>query len=414
MTLIKTGLLNAIAVAIRILTSLALNKILAVQVGASGYAVIGQFQNFVNMLVTVAGGAVNTGVTKYTAENYDNKAKQVLFWKTAGTVAFLGSGIVGIVLAIFHESLSVLILHDAQYGSVFVWLGGGLVLFTLNALLLSILNGKKEVGRYIVANIASSLLGLLVTGGLAFYGGIRGALIALSVNQSVVFFVTLAICWRAPWFELRSLAGRIDGAALRSLSKYTLMTLTTAVCVPVSQILIRSHIADRFGMSAAGHWEALMRISSLYLMIVTTPLAVYYLPRLSEIRDRQELKKEVLYGYRLILPVTAIGALSIYLLRDLLIKLLFTAEFAPMRDLFVWQMLGDTVKIASWLLGYIMIGRAMTKAYIITEIVFSGLWVGLVWLMSNILGPEGAQLGYFLNYLAYWLTTAILVTKYAR
>ena len=52
MTLVKTGFLNAIAVAIRILSSIVLNKILAIYVGPSGYAIIGQFQNLVTMLTT--------------------------------------------------------------------------------------------------------------------------------------------------------------------------------------------------------------------------------------------------------------------------------------------------------------------------------------------------------------------------
>jgi len=414
MTLIRTGLLNAIAVAIRILTSLALNKILAVKIGANGYAVMGQFQNFVNMVITVASGAVNTGVTKYTAENFDNEQRQIEIWRTAGTLALIGSSVAGLVLAVFHQPLSLLILHDVQYADVFIWLGAGIVLFAFNALLLSILNGKKEIGRYVMANIASSVFGLILTGGLAYYGGIRGALIALSINQSVVFLVTLALCWRASWFKLRFMVGKIDRDALRGLSKFTLMALTSAICIPVSQILIRNHIGEQFGMPAAGHWEALMRISSLYLMIVTTPLAVYYLPRLSEIRDREELWQEVMQGYRLILPVAALGAVSIYFLRDFLISLLFTAEFAPMRDLFAWQMVGDTVKIGSWLLGYILIGRAMTTAYIATEIVFSVSWVCLVWIMTNLLGPNGAQLGYFLNYLAHWLTMIVLVVRYVR
>jgi PST family polysaccharide transporter len=36
---------------------------------------------------------------------------------------------------------------------------------------------------------------------------------------------------------------------------------------------------------------------------------------------------------------------------------LFTAKFGPMRDLFGWQMAGDTVKIGSWLLGYVLLAR---------------------------------------------------------
>lgn len=84
MTLLKTSALNGIAVGVRMLTALGLNKVLAYSVGPSGYAVIGQFQNFVSMLTTFASGAINTGVTKYTAEYSDDEARQRMVWRTAG------------------------------------------------------------------------------------------------------------------------------------------------------------------------------------------------------------------------------------------------------------------------------------------------------------------------------------------
>ena len=91
MTLIKTSLLNGIAVIIKMLTLLGLNKILAIYVGPAGYAALGQFQNAVQMITTFASGALNTGVTKYTAEYYQDEVRQHTVWRTAGTIALLGS-----------------------------------------------------------------------------------------------------------------------------------------------------------------------------------------------------------------------------------------------------------------------------------------------------------------------------------
>jgi PST family polysaccharide transporter len=70
MTLIKTSLLNAIAVLIKMLTMLGINKVLAIYVGPAGYATLGQFQNAVQMITTSPAGAINTSVTKYTAEYF--------------------------------------------------------------------------------------------------------------------------------------------------------------------------------------------------------------------------------------------------------------------------------------------------------------------------------------------------------
>lgn len=411
MNLIKTGFLNSIAVGVRVLTSLGLNKILAIYVGPSGYAAMGQFQNFITMLTAIASGAVNTGVVKYTAEYFDDEERQIAIWRTAGSAALIGSTSLGLLIVVLHEPLAEWVLKDQTFASVFIFLAAGLLFYTFNTLLLAVLNGKKEIKRYVSVNIAGSLAGLIVTGSLAALFGLYGALVALAINQSIVFCVTLALCWRRPWFRLRSLIGRIQPSALRALGKYTLMALTSAACVPISQIIIRNHLGTSFGWSAAGQWDALMRISSLYLMVATTPLAVYYLPRLSEIRDNTELKHEIISGYSLILPVVAAGALAIYLFRDLLILTLFTSEFAPMRDLFAWQMSGDVMKIGSWLLSYVMLGKAMTRVYIISEVIFSASWVGLVCLFTDWYSVQGAQIAYCINYTVYWIAIAVLIIK---
>ena len=153
MTLIKTSLLNAIAVVIKMLTILGINKILAVSVGPTGYAALGQFQNAVQMITTFGSGAINTGVTKYTAEYFEDEAAQRKVWQTGGTIALVGSVITGALVALFNQPLAAWFLKDAQYGSVFIWFGLTLVFFVFNALLLAILNGKKEISRYVIVNI---------------------------------------------------------------------------------------------------------------------------------------------------------------------------------------------------------------------------------------------------------------------
>ncbi|WP_151802439.1 oligosaccharide flippase family protein, partial [Acinetobacter guillouiae] len=85
MNLLKTSVLNGVAVLIKTATMFLLNKVLAVYVGPAGYAAIGQFQNFIQMVTTFAGSAINNAVIKYTAEYYDDENKQRAIWKTAGT-----------------------------------------------------------------------------------------------------------------------------------------------------------------------------------------------------------------------------------------------------------------------------------------------------------------------------------------
>lgn len=399
MTLIKTSLLNGIAVVIKMLTMLGLNKILAIYVGPAGYAAIGNFQNAVQMISTFASGAINTGVVKYTAEYYDDEEKQRQVWRTAGTIAVLGSVITGIGVAVFSKQIAQWFLQDESYNTVFIWFSVTLVFFIFNTLLLAILNGKKEIHRYIIANIAGSLFSLVVTSILAIQFGLLGALTALVIFPSFAFVVTLYLCYKADWFKFSYLFGRLDKQVFLNLSKYTAMALTSAACVPVSHILIRTHLADTLGMDAAGYWEAMWRLSGAYLMLVTTTLSLYYLPKLSELKDPKEIKAEILQGYKIILPVAAACGLVIYLLRDFIIGVLFTSDFIPMRELFAWQMIGDTLKIGSWILGYYFISKGRFKIFMFIEVYFSLQFYLLCVLLSEELGLVGTSVAHALNYI---------------
>jgi PST family polysaccharide transporter len=410
-TLIKTSLLNGIAVVIKMLTMLGLNKILAIYVGPAGYAAIGNFQNAAQMITTFASGAINTGVVKYTAEYHDDEEKQRQVWRTAGTIAVLGSVITGIGVAVFSKQIAQWFLQDESYNTVFIWFSVTLVFFIFNTLLLAILNGKKEIHRYIIANIAGSLFSLAVTSALAVQFGLHGALTALAIHPSFAFVITLYLCYKADWFKFSYLFGRLDKQVVLNLSKYTAMALTSAACVPVSHILIRTHLADTLGMDAAGYWEAMWRLSGAYLMLVTTTLSLYYLPKLSELKDPKEIKAEIFQGYKIILPVAAACGLVIYLLRDFIIGVLFTSDFIPMRDLFAWQMVGDTLKIGSWILAYLMLGKAMMKLFIASEIVFAAGFYGWTYFLTGMYGLEGVTIAHAINYAIYWVVMGLFIGK---
>lgn len=414
MNLLKTSALNGIAVLIKTATMFILNKVLAVYVGPSGYAVIGQFQNFIQIVTSFAGGAINTAVIKYTAQYYEDENRQRAIWRTAGSIVLLFSIIIALLILILQKQLSIYIFHTDEFQSIFVWFAVFLLFFNFNALFLAILNGKKEILKLVIANIIGSLFSLAITGILAIKFGLYGALVALSIYQSTAFLVTLILCYKADWFKFKYLFGKIDPDITRKFAGFALMALTSALCVPLSQIAIRTYMTGEFGIEYAGYWEAMIRLSGAYLMLVTTTLSVYYLPRLSELSAISDIKKEVYLGYKVIFPVALLGAMLVYLLRDWIIGLLFTDAFLPMRDLFLWQMIGDSLKIGSWILAYLMLSKAMTKLFIITEIVFASTLVGLTYIFTKIFGFEGVSIAYLLNYATYWLVMGLFVFKALR
>lgn len=411
MNLFRTSVLNGVAVLIKTITMFVLNKILAVYLGPTGYAAIGQFQNFIQMVTTFAGSAINTAVVKYTAEYHEDETKQRAVWKTAGSIVFLFSLLFAILILFFQKQLALYIFQSLKYQTIFIWFAIFLIFFNFNTLFLAILNGKKEILKLVLANIAGSLFALVITGVLAIKLQLYGALIALSIYQSIAFIVTLILCHRADWFEFSSLLGKIDLGITKKFASFILMALVSAICVPLSQMLIRAYLTQEFSLAYAGYWEAMIRLSTVYLLLVTTTLGVYYLPRLSELNAIDEIKKEVYLGYKFIFPLAVLGGICVFILRDWIINLLFSPSFAPMQDLFLWQMMGDALKIGSWILAYLMLSKAMTKLYICTEIIFTVSVIVLTYICTQVFGFEGVSIAHLINYGLYWIVISLFIFK---
>lgn len=194
----------------------------------------------------------------------------------------------------------------------------------------------------------------------------------------------------------------------QKLFKFSLMAIISVVSSLGSILFIRNYIGSHVSWEDAGYWQALISISDAYLMVVTIPLSVYYLPRLSEIQDKIELKKEIFNGFKIVLPIVISMAIFIFIIKVYIIKILFTKDFYPMLDLFGWQLIGDVIKITSWLFSMVLVAKAMTSDFIYAEISTSLLFIiSSVYLIKKF-GLIGVTYAFTIQY-AYYLVLMLFI-----
>lgn len=411
MKLIKTTFFSGIISLIRISSGFVANKVVAIYTGTGGVALLGAFSNLISIVQTFANGAINTGVVKYTAEYEGNKDKLKSLFSTSFKISLYCSGFVALVLFFFGAFLSRLIFTTSVYANPIKIFGITIILYSLNSLLISILNGKKQIKTYTIVNTLGSIIGLIFTLVMVYYYKIEGAMYALVLSQTIVFFVTLICIAKMQWFSLDYFLQKIDIGIMKKLSHYSLMAIVTVLTLPVSQIILRNMLIKTLGIQSAGLWQGMMRISDGYLMILTTALATYYLPKLSSLHTDKELRAEILYGYKLILPAVFLSSLLIFILRFFIIKLLYTPEFYQMSDLFLYQLIGDFFKMASWVLAYLMLAKSMTKIYILTEIGSTLSYLILGYVCVDYFGIKGISIAFAINYFLY-LIVMIYIFRY--
>ncbi len=411
MNLIKTSFYTSITTAINFLSGFIVIKVVAVKIGPSGVAYVGQYQNTTAILTMLATGAITTGVVKYMAQFKSDATKTRAIINTAFIIVLCCSLVLSLFVLSTSKYFSIAAFKTAEFWLVYFLFGLFLTIISCNAIFLAILNGLKEIRKYTIVNICSSIIGVGLTVTFAYLFGIVGVLISSSILAIFIFFIhlyflkILGIRW---WPDFK----KFDRKVVKMLSGFSLMVVVSGFVVPAMQILVRNKIITDFNVTEAGYWQAVTKISDYYLSFISSVLAVYYLPRLSEIKIKSELRAEILKGYKIILPVVGCLAFLIWLCRVPVIHILFTPAFLAMKPLFTFQLLGDFFKIASWLFAYLMIAKAMTRTFIITEILFAASYVALSYYFIDHFGIIGTTYAFCLNYALYWITMIIFTRKY--
>lgn len=394
---------NALATLVKMLTGFVSIKIVAAIVGPIGVALIGQLNNFVTIAVNIASAGINNGVTKYIAEYKNQEFIQKQYISSAAKIVLGFSLLTSLFLIFFSDYISNMILLSEEYAYIFKILGLTIGFYGFNTLLVSIVNGYKEFKKFIYISICGSIIGLLFTVMLVLLFDLSGALIGIVTFQSIMLFVTILFVKKDSWFNSSYFTQKIAPQCIKKLLAFSVMSFTTILLSPVSQILLRGYVISEISPNQAGWWEGMNRISGMYLNVITSAFSIYYLPQLSAALDKQSLRNEIKKAYKMIISIMLLSFPIIYISRGIIIRLLFTSEFMPMEQLFMWQLLGDFFKISGWLLSFVMVAKGMVKEYVLTEIVFSFIFLGLAFILIQKNSIVGITQAYCINYTIYML-----------
>lgn len=402
---------SAFATLFRMVAGFVTIKIVSRLIGPAGIALTGQFINGTTIISILGTGCIGQGVTKYIAEYGGDKEKQQNIITNALRITLVCSFVMTVSVLLFYRQIGQYIFKSSVYNNVVLFFGASLLFFSLNLILNNIINGFKGFKKYVLINISGSIISLFVTIPVVYFFGVTGALISYILSQTLIIFVTLYFVRKEYWFSLLKSFGKTNSKTLKLLSGFTLMTFISSLFGPYVQLFVRGYIINHLSVTDAGIWEGINRLSAMYLNLITTSISIYYLPKLSEIKDEQLLRKEIIKTCKIVLPPLALFCLVLFLCRDIVIPLVFTKEFLPMRELFAVQLFGDFVKIASWLMAFVFWAKAMTRTFIITEIVFSLTLVGFSYWSIRQFGFEGTVYGYAINYCLYFVTVLVILRK---
>ncbi|WP_414147895.1 lipid III flippase WzxE [Erwinia sp. BNK-24-b] len=414
MSLAKASVWTASSTLVKIAAGLLVVKMLAVAFGPGGVGQAGNFRQLITVLGVLAGAGIFNGVTKYVAEYQQQPTQLRAVVGTASAMVLGFSTLLAVIFLLFAEPISVGLFGHGDYQNVVRLVAFLQVGIAWANLALAVIKGFRDAQGNALALIFGSLTGVAAWFICYWLGGYSGALVGMAMVPALVVVPAAVLLAKRDHLPLRFLQPQWHGEIARNLSKFTLMAVITSVTLPVAWVMMRNQLAAHTSWDQVGLWQGVTSISDAYLQFITASFSVYLLPTLSRLTDKKAISREILRSLSFVLPAVMAVSLTVWLLRDVAIWLLFSSKFTGMRNLFVWQLTGDVFKVGSYVFGYLVIAKASLRFYVLTEISqFLLLTLFAGWLIP-LHGAAGAAQAYMATYIVYFALCAGVFFLYQR
>ncbi|MFP3036528.1 MAG: lipid III flippase WzxE [Arsenophonus sp. ER-LPS3-MAG3] len=403
MSLAKTSIWMSISIFIKVITGLIIIKLLSVSFGPSGVGQVGNFRQLIIILSSLSGAGIFNGVIKYVAEYYRTPKKLSAVLGTSSSI-ILGFSVLLIIIFLFFSSfISFALFGHTRYQIVIYALAFIQIGIAYANYFLSILRGYRDIQGNAISIIVGNLVGIIIYYFCFRLNDYQWTLIGLALFPALTIIPSAMIIFSYKHFTIAYLKPCWDSVISRNLGKFTLMTLITSVTLPIAYIIMRNLLAKEYSWNEVGIWQAVSSISDIYLQFITISFNIYLLPTLAKLQDKNLISIEIFKTLKFILPIVFILSSIIWLFRDLIILLFFSVEFITMRDLFIWQLIGDVLKVSAYVFGYLIIAKAALYFYILTEIIQFILLIAFSYFLIPAYGALGAAQAYMITYIVYFI-----------
>lgn len=376
--------------------------------GASGMALLGSFKNFTSMFKSMSTLGINNLVVKLVVENKEDKKELSIIYSTFFWIFLLFSVFLGSLILVFSKFIAQFLFFNDLYLIPIQFFGVLLPLVVVNVFWMAIYNGLEKFKKIVFIQILSNVMVFFITAFLVWKQNIFGGLLSVALSEFFLVLITFLFVRSDKSYFQFDLQRIVSKKYFDAILKFSSMALLSAVLVPLVLMLIRNRIASQYSINEAGIWDAVNKLSSFYMLIFSSGLSLYYMPKLATLKTDDEFKIELKSYFKLFVPLFLIVLIAVFFLKEIIIHLAFTPAFSRIKEVLIWQLLGDFFRIMTLAFGYQIVAKAMIKKYFILEITFNSLYLILSYYLIPISSFEGALQAYlfanlFLFVLILWM-----------
>lgn len=401
------GLGSIAALALSVLTA----KAYALLVGPDGVGLLALMHSVLVVGVMVAsGGLAATAVRAMAAAPRESRLRSVT-QRASLVVGFVGGTAAALILIILREPFAVAVLGSAARSGMVVFVAFALMLSTGAAVQVALLTGLHRVRTVVFVNLGTSLAAAVV--GIAFViaDGESGLAPAVLTTALVQFLLSRAALRKVGAAHHADDSIPLLGRRARDLFLGGLPVAVGQLAGSGAVYVVPIVILQMLTTTEVGYYRAAAAVSVGYLTFFLATLSQDYYPRLSQTTDPAQLRALVEKRMRLLMSLGVPIIMALLATSPWLVATLYTSEFLPATDVLRWQLVGDLLRLPSWVLVYVLLARDRPLPYVGAEVVGGVALLAATFVGLSYIGLTGVGVGYAVGQLIYLVVTLAFVWR---
>jgi O-antigen/teichoic acid export membrane protein len=190
--------------------------------------------------------------------------------------------------------------------------------------------------------------------------------------------------------------------------------LITGFLASAAILLVRGNIILTEGLQRAGLFDAAWSISMNHVTLVLASVQTYYLPALTRARTREEKASQI---SRVLMAATLVAApviAALALFKPLVLQTFYSSAFRGAHLYLRWTLMGDYLKISSWILSVPMLAAADMKLFLVSDLMATCAFVCSALVLSRWREPaESAAMAFLVMYVVH-LAISVLYVRFRQ
>lgn len=395
----KSTFLFSFVQIVNIVSKAAVNKVVAVVLGAEGLGIISLYNTAINMLKSGCGLGIKQSAVRDVAEANEKKdIRRISEIIVLTNKVVLFTAILGLVITIVGSPL----LSKYSFGSTefivpFIILSVAVAMNIYAEGQMAIITGMRRLRDLAKVNIMGSVVGVASSIPLYYIFGKNGIIPSLIISSLCLLIVTKVYVRRIKIEQIKLSLHKSFHKA-KPMAQMGCVLMLAGFAGLAFDLLVSSFIRYKGGFETVGYFQAGTTIITGYFGIVLTAMTTDYYPRICGISKdnvalNNELNKQVSAGIILLFPLTV----CFVYLAPLFISFLYSGDFAVSTQYTDYAIFGTVLIVASNCMGMIFMAKLDSKLYLF--LVFVALLCQLcVYIpLYNLWGLRGLGISYIMN-----------------